>query len=267
MLNTTEDLSTYTRRVSRLFRKLSAKEERSLGRRVRKGDVEAINTLVEANLPLVMFYAKKFSTPGMALSDLIQEGNIGLVTAAKTFNYRRGCRFSTHAVWYIRGHIHRSVENKSRLVKLPTNFYYLNRKNREAIEKGKSCVRIPSRIKRGYSPFDYDFKFIELESIYNLHTQDSEFISLMEDRDELEELMVDLTDLEKKIIYLYYGLHNIPQLNIIESSTFLGVSKSTVGNILNRALRKMRREAYETIQKQATPKLSCLSRQIHLHKN
>ena len=100
---------------------LTAEQEQTLGRRVAEGDHTAINELVEANLRLVVSVAKKYANRGLPLSDLIQEGNLGLIRAAQKFDYQRQLRFSTYAVWWIREAVQHAVMHHGRTVRLPVH--------------------------------------------------------------------------------------------------------------------------------------------------
>lgn len=113
-------LNAYLKDVYRI-RLLSVEEEMELGRRIAEGDEQAKQILVESNLRLVISIAKKFLGLGMALPDLIQEGNIGLLEAADKFDYRRGCRFATYATWWIRQSIIRGIANQGRMIRLPVH--------------------------------------------------------------------------------------------------------------------------------------------------
>lgn len=100
---------------------LTAKDEIRLGRRVVKGDEAAFHTMVESNLRLVVKISKFYSRSHMQLSDLIEEGNIGLMTAVRKFDPERGFRFSTYATWWIRQTIERAIMNQERTVRLPVH--------------------------------------------------------------------------------------------------------------------------------------------------
>ena len=98
---------------------LTAHEETTLSQRVQRGDVGAKDLMVEANLRLVVHVARGYQGRGLPLQDLIQEGTIGLIRAVEKFDWRRGCRFSTYAIWWIRASVTRAVSGQSRLVHLP----------------------------------------------------------------------------------------------------------------------------------------------------
>ncbi len=107
---------------------LTPDQEQTLGRRAADGDHDAINELVEANLRLVVSVAKKYANRGLPLSDLIQEGNLGLIRAAQKFDYKRGLRFSTYAVWWIRQAVGRAIEEQAAMIRLPVYVAQLRQK-------------------------------------------------------------------------------------------------------------------------------------------
>lgn len=100
---------------------LTVAEERELGELIKKGDKKARQTLAEANLRLVVKIARQFRYSRVPLSDLIQEGNLGLLEAVDKFDPKKGCRFSTYACWWIRQAITRSIANKGRIIRLPVH--------------------------------------------------------------------------------------------------------------------------------------------------
>ena len=122
-----DDLDLYFRQISRR-RLLSAEEERELALRIRRGDLEARSLLAEANLRLVVKLARQFRFAKFSLSDLVQEGNLGLLEAVEKFDPDKGCRFSTYACWWIRQAITRAIANKGRTIRLPVHINELLQK-------------------------------------------------------------------------------------------------------------------------------------------
>lgn len=116
----TNSLSAYLQEVYKIPL-LSADEERDLAIRIKSGESEAREYLIEANLRLVISIAKKFLGLGLTFQDLIQEGNIGLMEAVEKFDHTRGCRFATYATWWIRQSIIRSIANQGRTIRLPVH--------------------------------------------------------------------------------------------------------------------------------------------------
>lgn len=102
---------------------LTPEEERHLAQRVASGDAQARRQFIEANLKLVVSIAKRYQGQGLALEDLVQEGNIGLMRAVERFDYRRGCKFSTYATWWIRQAITRALADKKRAIRLPVHLH------------------------------------------------------------------------------------------------------------------------------------------------
>ena len=114
----TDSLNMYLKEI-RQYPLLSAEEERDLIARIGRGDMVARDRLVESNLRLVVSIAKKYQNNGLALMDLIQEANIGLLYAIEKFEPERGYRFSTYASWWIKQTISRALDNKSKMIRLP----------------------------------------------------------------------------------------------------------------------------------------------------
>ena len=113
-----ESLKKYLKEISRLSR-ITADEEKVLGRRVHKGDMKALKRLVEANLRFVVSYAKRYRGCGLSFLDLINEGNIGLIEAAKRFDPDKGVKFITYAVWWVRQSIIHALSDQSGSFRLP----------------------------------------------------------------------------------------------------------------------------------------------------
>ncbi|HET6372322.1 MAG TPA: sigma-70 family RNA polymerase sigma factor, partial [Candidatus Polarisedimenticolia bacterium] len=117
-----ESLELYLREVSK-WSLLSPEAERELARRTAKGDPAAIEDLVNRNLRLVVYWAKRYRASGLPIQDLIQEGNIGLMRAAEKFDPKKGTRFSTYASWWIRQALARAICDKQDLIRIPVHMH------------------------------------------------------------------------------------------------------------------------------------------------
>lgn len=117
---TTDSLQLFLKEIGRVDL-LTAAEEVQLARRIERGDMDAKDKMVEANLRLVVSIAKNYRNQGLSFLDLIQEGTLGLVRAAEKFDYRKGFKFSTYATWWIRQAIARALADKGRTVRIPVH--------------------------------------------------------------------------------------------------------------------------------------------------
>src|SRR5687768_13745419 len=115
---TGDSLNAYIREIAR-FHPLSGDEEKALGRRIQQGDEEALKRLVEANLRFVVSYCKRYRGLGLSFLDLIHEGSLGLMEAAKRFDPERGVKFISYAVWWVRQAIFHALSEHSRVFRLP----------------------------------------------------------------------------------------------------------------------------------------------------
>ena len=136
--STTDALQLFLNEVGR-YQLLTAEEEVELAKRIERGDHEAKERMINANLRLVVSIAKKYQGHGLSLLDLIQEGIIGLIRAVEKFDWRRGYKFSTYATWWIRQAVQRGVANKAREIRIPVHIVDRERKiartERELIAK------------------------------------------------------------------------------------------------------------------------------------
>ncbi len=154
--------------------RLTHEEEIKLGKKVLSGDLDAKQKLIESNLPVVIYVAKKYvkNAGSLSMLDLIQEGNIGLMQAVESYDYRVGARFITHAVWWIRQAITRGIADKSRMVRLPVYLF-------EDVKRINKLIR-DYQEQYGFEPTDEtisDILFIPVEKVRRLKVEMQEPLS------------------------------------------------------------------------------------------
>jgi len=243
---------------------LTSEEEADLARKIKGHDTLAQEVLVEANLRFVVSIAKQYANQGVALEDLISEGNVGLIRAARGFDEKRGCRFITYAVWWIRQAILQTLAENSRIVRLPLNrVNELYRMGRATRELGHSLGRAPSSEEIA-GALDMSRKNIEgMLSIHSTHLSldrpvfdgsDKTFQEMMaspgnetpedavaEDslRSSVSEMLCALDMREKTIISLFFGLSTNRRHTLAEIGRTMGISRERVRQLKNRAIEKL----------------------------
>ena len=250
------------------FRPLTAEEEKELGRLIQQGNSEALRHLVEANLRFVVAYAKRFRHSRVSLLDLINEGNIGLIQAAKKFDPDKNVKFITYAVWWIRQAILHALSEHGATFRLPqkqANILYRIERSREAL--GRELSRPPSEIELaeelGMDPDEVRLLLASNQNLLSLNQPvdpegEAEFGDLLEqyvvpDTDEqmlrhsfeqtLSEALDELSDKERQILTLRFGLEDDRPLTLREIGDMLGISRERVRQIENQALTKLRRSS------------------------
>ena len=244
---------------------IAAEEEVALARRIKKGDMQARDELVEANLRFVVAVARKYQGRGLPLADLISAGNVGLIMAAERFDESRGFKFISYAVWWIKQSILQTMKDHSRLVRLPMNRVdllqrvsrHLNRRQQEpsffpdeeelAEELGVSADYLVDTLIKGQRILSLDATFGDdgsnslMEGIPD-ESQEPPDIGLMRDslKAEVEAVLETLEEREREVLRLYYGLDDAPEMTLEEIGTQLGVTRERVRQIKERALSRLR---------------------------
>ncbi len=257
-------LDLYLKEISR-YPLITRDEEARLARRIRAGDQEALDKLCRSNLRFVVSVAKKYQNQGVALSDLINEGNLGLIRAAHKFDETKGVKFISYAVWWIRQAILQALAEQSRIVRVPLNragtLHRIGRRSNallqelgrepsaEEIAKGMDIsleeVRKTLSISQAHLSLDApltpgeDNKLLDyLPDEYNPSPADNAFDSAL--RRTIQESLDSLKPREAKILRLYYGLDNHEAMTLEEIGSVLGITRERVRQIKEKALNRLR---------------------------
>ncbi len=240
-------------------------EEVDLAKRIRKGDQIALEKLTKANLRFVVSVAKQYQNQGLSLADLINEGNIGLIKAAKRFDETRGFKFISYAVWWIRQAILQALAEQSRIVRLPLNRVGTLHKI------GKISSSLEQEYGREPSPDEIarELELSEMEvsdtlKISNSHlsldapfsvSEDNSLIDILEDefqpspdetlldeslKIEIGKALGSLTPREAEVINLYFGLNHEKALTLEEIGARFGLTRERVRQIKEKAIKRLR---------------------------
>src|SRR5215203_578445 len=260
---TTDSLQLFLNEAAR-YALLTADEEVELAKRVERGDLEAKDRMINANLRLVVSIAKRYQGHDVALLDLIQEGVIGLIRAVEKFDWRRGFKFSTYATWWIRQAVQRGVANKSRTIRIPTHVVEreqrINRAMRELTAKlgrepteqeiakqtrlSLKHVQEVRKAPRAVTSLDKPISnengatFGELFAGEGAAPEEEVAVSLREDA--LRRAIHKLPDREQEVIKLRYGLNGDAEPKSLEEiGRVLQLTRERVRQIEAKALEKL----------------------------
>jgi RNA polymerase primary sigma factor len=260
-------LDQYFAEVSR-YPLLNADEEKALARRVQRGDHDAMEELVRRNLRFVVSVAKKYQNRGLPLIDLIGEGNVGLMTAARKFDPDQGVKFISYAVWWIRQAILASLARQGRTVRVPLN----RTADLSRVIRATALLRdkfgrepTPDELSQltGISPEivaalstlntaevrldaavgkDSDRALIERFAMEELPSTEDQVLDRFRNA-ELERALSTLPPRDARILRLYFGLEGDREHTLDEIGKFLGVTRERVRQLRDRALRRLREGA------------------------
>lgn len=259
-------LSNYIREISD-YRSLTPSEEKDLAKRAKEGNVQAKKQLIKANLKLVVTIAKKaIHMSNLPMTDLIQEGNMGLMVAADKFNYKLGYKFATYASWWIKQSMFKAISEQSHCMKIPVyiqeTLSRFSKLKREMERESNSQVKTEDVAKRmNISAEKIDIflnaysKTISIESgLENSDGKEMNIADIIEDKKasatqevEFEDLKTDILNVistlkerEQEVVKLRYGLEDNTKKTLEEIGNIYGVTKECIRQTELRALKKMR---------------------------
>ena len=260
-------LSKYLQEISK-YEPLSPEKEVELALRVKAGERRALKELTEANLRFVVSVAKDYQGQGLPLTDLINEGNLGLIKAAERFDESRGFKFISYAVWWIRQSVLQALAEHSRIVRLPLNRVgTISKINKASAKLEQEFERAPradelahqldmkiteindaQRIARRHHSLDTPFSDDEKNSLLdvindtNIDDPDKELhMSSLEK--EVRNSLDSLKDREKDVIKMYFGIDREYALTLNEIGEEFGLTRERVRQIKEKAIRRLRHKS------------------------
>jgi RNA polymerase primary sigma factor len=245
---------------------LPHKEEISLAEKIRQGDKQALGKLVNANLKFVVFIAREYQDRGLPLDELISEGNLGLLEAAKRFDAERGIKFISYAVWWIRQSILRALANHSRLVRLPINHIWALQKAVSIIEDLEQDLGRAPELEEVADKLNISPTTLSKNMMYwgrELPLEDStrpsdESLALIDKissdefappssklveesmKADIKMALESLTKTEAEVLRLYYGIERERPMTLLEIGNQMNLSRERIRQIKNKALQKLR---------------------------
>jgi RNA polymerase primary sigma factor len=260
-----ESLKKYLKEISRLSR-ITAEEERVLGRKIQKGDQKALRRLVEANLRFVVSYAKRYRGCGMSFLDLINEGNIGLIEAAKRYDATKNVKFITYAVWWVRQAIIHALSDQSGAFRLPqkqANLLYRIGKAqsmlRNELERAPTAQEVATRIEASLEEVTTLLQVandnVSLSAVideeHEFHLSDkleqdtipaADFVFLRQSlRRHIQQALGELVEKEEMVLRLRFGLDGSDPKTLKEIGEMMNLSRERIRQIEAQALEKLNR--------------------------
>ncbi len=260
-----KSLEKYLAEVAR-YGVLTPEEELALFRRLKSGDETALDKIVIHNLRFVVSVAKQYQSAGLWLGDLINEGNIGLIKAARRFDETKGFKFISYAVWWIRQSILQAINEKSRKIRLPLNQSSINNKIKakrseffqqeereptleelseatglkeeavlKSLETNKFCTSLDAPLTE-----DEDGTLANVLEDSNAQQPDFDLSVLESQREEVQDMLSQISEREALVISLYYGIGGKRSLSLEDIGDQIGVSRERVRQIKDRGIKRLR---------------------------
>ncbi len=253
---------------------ITAEEEVILAQRIREGDQAALERLTKTNLRFVVSVAKQYQNQGLTLGDLINEGNLGLIKAAKRFDETKGFKFISYAVWWIRQSILQAIAEQSRIVRLPLNQVGSLSKISKAFSKLEqeyerepspeelaeiletTVDKISDTMSNSGRHVSMDAPFVQgeentlLDVLENTDTPDTDSMLINESlSEEIKRSLATLTEREREIIVLFFGLGTNHALSLEEIGEKFNLTRERVRQIKDKALQRLRHTSRSKILK------------------
>jgi RNA polymerase primary sigma factor len=244
---------------------ITAEEEVELAQRIKAGDQQALDRLVRANLRFVVSVAKQYQNQGLSLQDLINEGNVGLIKAAQRFDETRGFKFISYAVWWIRQSILQAVAEQARIIRLPLNQVgAVSKLKKTAAMLEQEYHRKPSTEELAK---ELDLPESKVQSLMDMNMRqistdaplddddDGNFLDVYVDQDStatdeavenesdnnaIKRSLSALSDKERQVINMYYGIGVNREYSLDEIALNLGISRERTRQIRDRALKRLK---------------------------
>jgi RNA polymerase primary sigma factor len=260
-----DSLNVYIRDIAK-FKPLAAEEEKALGRRIREGDQEALERLVEANLRFVVHYAKRYRGLGLAYMDLIHEGSLGLMEAAKRFDPERNVKFISYAVWWVRQAIFHALSEHARVFRLPqklssqvSRLEAAREKLKSELERAPTTEELAERTSLSKQEVEQlllaagddvslstavgDDGTLELGDTLEQDTVPSVEVEMIRTSFErrIQEMVGALDEKERDVMRMRFGLDGEEPKTLQEIGETMGLSRERIRQIESRAKEKLRR--------------------------
>ena len=244
---------------------LTPEQEVQLAQRIKQGDQEALERLTKANLRFVVSVAKQYQNQGLSLPDLINEGNVGLIKAAKRFDETRGFKFISYAVWWIRQSILQAIAENSRIVRLPSNqLGALNKLKKEISKLEQQLERPPSEEELAEMLDIPEDKIKAIMGISGRHVsidaplasdEDVNFVDVLPNEDtpptddklmqeslsqEIERSLSTLTEYEREVIKMYFGIGLPHPLSLDEIAMKFNLTRERVRQIKEKGIKRLK---------------------------
>lgn len=251
---------------------LTPEEETTLAQRIKMGDGEALERLVTGNLRFVVSVAKQYQHQGLSLSDLINEGNVGLMKAARRFDETKGFKFISYAVWWIRQSILQALAEQGRLVRLPQNkIGTYNKANKARIafeqenERAPSTEELAEIMEMKASDINTIFQSNSRHTSLDAPVHEAEDVAMgdllkggevtdsdvMQDslREEILRVLKSLSPRESEIVYAYFGLGGENGITIEQIGQKYNLTKERIRQIKERAIKRLQKARYSKVLK------------------